>query len=87
MLDGALKEMLLLRAVGVVALTAVGAPGTVGAVTADDAGDAAESPTAFDATPVHLYVAPDVRSVTVTGEIAAVAVRVVPPFEDVQVAV
>jgi hypothetical protein len=65
----------------------VGADGFVAATNAADAVDAALSPAALVATTEHVYVLPFVNVVTVSGEVAPDADRVVPPSLEVQVAV
>ena len=57
-----------------VATTPVGAPGTVAGVTADEAADAKELPTAVVASTVKVSTVPFVKPVTVSGELAPVAV-------------
>src|SRR4051794_27416561 len=65
----------------------LGAAGVVAATKDDDAEDDGLSPVALVATTVHVYVLELVSDPTLNGDVAPVAVCVVPPSLDVQVAV
>lgn len=71
-----------------VPVTAVGAEGTaVPGVTGALAPDGFEDELTLVAVTVHVYVAPDVREGTTTGDPLPVLVPVTPPLAEVQVAV
>jgi hypothetical protein len=85
-LEGARNETVM-RPFPAVTVGVAGRPGTVNGTTRDDEADAGPGPLMFDASTVHVYDFPFDNAVTVIGDDDPFRARVVPPFEDAQVAV
>ena len=77
----------MIRAFPAVTVGVAGRPGTVNGTTTAEATDAGPGPLPFDASTVHVYALPFDNEVTVIGDDDPFLARVVPPFDDTQVAV